>query len=521
VKVLIAEDNPFYVCMIEASLKGWGYEVVTARDGEQAWRLLSAEDPPKLAVVDWLMPGLDGLELCRRVRAARRDEPTYLIMLTAKGGKENVIAGLTAGADDYICKPFDLDELRTRVQVGRRIVTLQASLAARVRELESALSGAQKMEAVGRLAGGVAHDFNNLLTVIISGSDILLERLSDGGQREFVEMIKQAGERGASLTRQLLAFSRRQVLRPEMLRLNDLLGDLSKLLRRLIGEDIEVVQALDPDLGCVKADPGQMEQVVMNLVVNARDAMPGGGRLTLRTRALEVAAGADGLDGIPPGPYAVLEVIDTGCGMDDHVKTHLFEPFFTTKDLHKGTGLGLATVYGIVHQTGGYIRVESAPGHGATFRIYLPRREPEAPAAHVVAQGRAESGRRETVLLVEDEDAVRSMVRQILQNNSYTVLEARDGNEALRVSAGWPDAIHLMVTDVIMPQMNGHQLADRLLPQREGMKVLFMSGYTDDALVRQNVADSGRPFLQKPFTPTVLASKVREVLDHFGGEWCG
>jgi nitrogen-specific signal transduction histidine kinase len=391
---------------------------------------------------------------------------------------------------------------------------LQASLAARVKELESALSGAQKMEAVGRLAGGVAHDFNNLLTVIISGSDILLERLSDSGQREFVEMIKQAGERGASLTRQLLAFSRRQVLRPEFLRLNHLLEDLSKLLRRLIGEDIEVVLALDPALGHIKADPGQMEQVVMNLVVNARDAMPGGGRLTLRTRAVEVPPGADGSDGIPPGPYAVLEVSDTGCGMDEHVKAHLFEPFFTTKDLHKGTGLGLATVYGIVNQTGGHIRVQSEPGRGATFRIYLPRREPEAPVAHVVVEGRAESGRRETVLLVEDEDAVRSMVRQILQNNSYTVLEARDGDEALRVSAGWPDAIHLMVTDVIMPQMNGHQLADRLLPQRAGMKVLFMSGYTDDAMVRQNVADSGRPFLQKPFTPSVLASKVREVLDN-------
>jgi signal transduction histidine kinase len=514
VKVLIAEDNPFYVCLVEASLKGWGYDVVTARDGEQAWRVLDDEDPPKLAIVDWLMPGLDGLELCRRVRAARRDEPTYLIMLTSKGGKENVIAGLTAGADDYICKPFDLDELRTRVQVGRRIVDLQASLAARVKELESALSGAQKMEAVGRLAGGVAHDFNNLLTVIISGSDILLDQIRDRGQREFVEMIKQAGERGASLTRQLLAFSRRQVLRPEMLRLNHLLGNLSKLLGRLIGEDIALVTDLDPDVGCVKADPGQMEQVVMNLVVNARDAMPGGGRLTLRTRRVDVPPGADGPDGVPPGSYAVLEVTDTGCGMDEHVKSHLFEPFFTTKEMHKGTGLGLATVHGVVHQTGGHIRVESEPGRGSVFRIYLPRREPEAPVAHLAVEGPAESGRRETVLLVEDEDSVRAMVRQILQNNSYTVLEACDGEEALRVSADWADAIHLMVTDVIMPRMNGHQLADRLLPERAGMKVLFMSGYTDDAEVRQHVAESGQPFLQKPFTPSVLASKVREVLDN-------
>ena len=513
-RVLIAEDNPFYACMVESSLKGWGYEVLSARDGEQAWRALSGDDPPKIAVVDWLMPGLDGLELCRRVRAARRDEPTYLIMLTAKGGKENVIAGLTAGADDYICKPFDLDELRTRVQVGRRIVDLQASLAARVKELEYALSGAQKMEAVGRLAGGVAHDFNNLLTVIISGSEILLDQMRDSAKREFIEMIKQAGERGASLTRQLLAFSRRQVLRLELVQLNTLLTDLHRLLARMIGEDIELIPDLAPDLGHVKADPSQMEQVVMNLVVNARDAMPQGGRLTLRTQNVDVSTSAEGPEAIPEGPYTLLEVSDTGCGMDEHVMAHLFEPFFTTKELHKGTGLGLATVYGIVHQTGGHIRVESEVGKGSTFRIYLPRREPEPSAVSAPVDHVDGAQRRATVLLVEDEDSVRAMVRQILLNNSYTVLEARDGDEAVQVSARWPDVIDLLVTDVIMPQTNGHQLADRLHPQRPGMKVLFMSGYTDDAVVRSSVADSGKPFLQKPFTPAGLASKVREVLDN-------
>ena len=513
-KVLVAEDNPFYACMLQASLKGWGYDVVLARDGEQAWRALNGDEPPKLAVVDWLMPGLDGLELCRRVRAARRDEPTYLIMLTSKNGKENLIAGLTAGADDYICKPFDLEELRTRIAVGRRIVDLQANLAARVKELEHALSGAQKMEAVGRLAGGVAHDFNNLLTVIISGSDILLDQLENAGQREFVEMIKQAGERGASLTRQLLAFSRRQVLRPEILQLNTLLSDLQKLLARLIGEDIELRTELEPELGCVRADPGQMEQVVMNLVVNARDAMPRGGRVTLHTRNVDVPPGADGPDGIPPGEYALLQVSDSGCGMDEHVKAHLFEPFFTTKDLHKGTGLGLATVYGIVQQTGGHIRVESTPGQGSTFRIYLPRRAAEAPAPPPVEEPAAPASRRETVLLVEDEDSVRTMARQILLHHCYTVLEARDGSEALRVSARWPEPIHLMLTDVVMPQTSGHQLADLLRPQRPAMKVLFMSGYTDDAVVRHSVAETGQPFLQKPFTPAVLTSKVREVLEN-------
>jgi signal transduction histidine kinase len=516
VKILVAEDNAFYACMVEAAARGWGYEVVIARDGAEAWQALCGDDPPKLAIVDWLMPGLDGLELCRRLRATPRAEPTYVIMLTAKGGKENLIAGLTAGADDYLVKPFDLDELRSRIQVGRRIVDLQANLAARVKELEYALSGAQKMEAVGRLAGGVAHDFNNLLTVIISGSDILLDQLRHPGQREFVEMIKQAGERGASLTRQLLAFSRRQVLRPEILQLNSLLNDLHKLLRRLIGEDIELVKDLDPDLGRIKADPGQMEQVVMNLVVNARDAMPTGGRLTLRTRNVDSLLGEDSANGIPPRAYVLLEVADTGCGMDDHVKAHLFEPFFTTKDLHKGTGLGLATVYGIVNQTGGRIGVESEPGRGATFRIYLPRQEAEMSAPEVGVGQPTVRGKRETVLLVEDEDSVRMMARQILLNHCYTVLEARDGEEALRVSSRWPEPIHLMVTDVVMPRTNGHQLADRLLPQRPGMKVLFVSGYTDDAVVRHSVAESGQPFLQKPFTPSLLASKVREVLDHSG-----
>ncbi len=252
----------------------------------------------------------------------------------------------------------------------------------------------------------------------------------------------------------------------------------------------------------------------MNLVVNARDAMPTGGKLILRTRNVDALPAEDGRPEPPPQRYVLLEVSDTGCGMDDHVKAHLFEPFFTTKELHKGTGLGLATVYGIVHQTGGEIRVESEPGRGSTFRIYIPRQEAEVPVPEAVVGPPAVRGKRETVLLVEDEDAVRAMARQILLNHCYTVLEARDGEEAMRVSARWPEPIHLMVTDVVMPRTNGHQLADRLLPQRPGMKVLFVSGYTDDAVVRHSVAESGQPFLQKPFTPSVLASKVRELLDN-------
>jgi nitrogen-specific signal transduction histidine kinase/CheY-like chemotaxis protein len=402
--------------------------------------------------------------------------------------------------------------------VGRRIVELQASLAARVKELEQALSGAQKMEAVGRLAGGVAHDFNNLLTVIISGSDFLLRGIQAPAQRNFVEMIKGAGERGAALTRQLLAFSRRQVLRPEVLRPAALLANLEMLLRRLIGEDIELVTDFAPDSGCVRADPGQLEQVVMNLAVNARDAMPTGGRLLLRTRNADLPDHPpSGLGVVPAGAYVVLTVTDTGCGMTDEVLGHLFEPFFTTKDLHKGTGLGLATVYGIVQQTGGHIRVESAPGRGSTFDVYLPRTEEPllvpvegeraAPAAPVA------DGNSETLLLVEDEDAVRAMAREALLLSGYRVLEARDGREALRLSAEWPHPIGLTVTDVVMPQMSGRDLAERLRLQRPAMKVLYVSGYTDDAVVCHGVPGPGRAFLQKPFTPSVLAAKVREVLE--------
>jgi len=513
-KILVAEDNHFYRRMLEATLSEWGYQVLAAEEGLAAWQVLQQKDAPKLAILDWMMPGLDGLELCRKVRALSRPEPTYIILLTAKGGRENIIAGLEGGADDYISKPFDREELHARLQVGLRIVGLQTSLAARVRELEDALSGAQKMEAIGRLAGGVAHDFNNLLTVIITGSEVLLNSLQpDERQRELIQMVKQSGERGASLTRQLLAFSRKQVLAPVVLDLNTLVANLEKMLRRLIGEDIDLATSLDPALGTVEADPGQIEQVIMNLVVNARDAMPEGGKLTIETRNVEVdEACAAKRASWRPGPYAVLAVSDTGCGMDAATKARIFEPFFTTKEVGKGTGLGLATVYGIVEQSGGRIDVDSEPGRGASFTIYLPRVDKRAPAAETHPRPTDEPAGRETVLLVEDEDPVRVMAREILRLNSYTVLEASNGSEALRIGQQCPGPIHLMLTDVVMPQINGPQLAQRLAPLRPGMKVLYMSGYADGDIVRQHVLEPGMPFLQKPFMPGALAHKVREVL---------
>jgi CheY-like chemotaxis protein len=373
------------------------------------------------------------------------------------------------------------------------------------------------MEAVGRLAGGVAHDFNNLLTVIASGTELLLQSLRDPAEREYAEMIRQAGERGAGLTRQLLAFSRRQVLRPEVLDLNALLTDLQRLLRRLIGEDIEQVTDLSPEAGRVRADRTQLEQVVMNLAVNARDAMPQGGRLTLRTHNANVSDQTTPLPRargwVPPGDYTVLEVRDTGLGMTEEVKAHLFEPFFTTKEQGKGTGLGLATVYGVVRQTGGHIVVESEPGQGTAFRIYLPRTDLPTASAAPAREAGALQARQETVLLVEDEEAVRAMVRRILQAKGYTVLEACDGEEALQVSTRFAGGIDLMLTDVVMPRTDGLQLAGRLRELRPATRVLYMSGYPDDALVRQAVTASGKAFLQKPFSPGALAERVREVLD--------
>jgi two-component system cell cycle sensor histidine kinase/response regulator CckA len=383
------------------------------------------------------------------------------------------------------------------------------------KQLEQQLYLSQKLEAIGRLSGGVAHDFNNLLGVIIGYGEVLQRKIGeDHPLREAVNEIQKAGKRAAVLTQQLLAFSRKQVLEPKVLDLNSVVSDVEKMLRRLIGEDIELEIVLQSGLGMVKADRGQIEQVIMNLAVNSRDAMPKGGRLTLETSNAKLGENdVKRFQYVVPGPYVLLKVTDTGCGMDAEVRSHMFEPFYTTKEPGKGTGLGLATVYGVIKQSGGYIWVESEVGRGATFKIYLPRiaalreldGQQESPA-------RRADGRSRTVLLVEDEHSLRKLTRDTLVELGYSVLEAGDALEALAVAQQSDFAIDLLLTDVVMPGMNGRALADKLSALRPDIRVLYMSGYTDGAVAAQGVLESGISILRKPFTRDELTGRVDEVL---------
>jgi two-component system, cell cycle sensor histidine kinase and response regulator CckA len=385
------------------------------------------------------------------------------------------------------------------------------------RVLEEQLTQAQKMEAVGRLAGGVAHDFNNLLTVIMGYSDTLLEDHPKTSVSICAKEIKSAGDRAAALIRQLLMFSRRQVIQPRILNLNDVVSNMGRMLRRLLGENLELIISKGYNVGSVKADPVQLEQIIINLAVNARDAMPNGGRLAIETAnaTFEHATYKDGA-AIGPGSYVLLTVTDHGEGMSEEVRAHLFEPFFTTKENAKGSGLGLATVYGIVKQNGGFIGVQSEPGRGSTFRIYLPLVNQQADATQSAAREERSSKGSEVVLLVEDEPAVRALLGSILKSEGYTVLESGDPADALLTYGLMPhspsNAIDLLLTDVVMPQMSGIDLAERLLPLHPKMKVIYTSGYSDELLRRQGIRFSSA-FISKPFAPEILLSKVREVLD--------
>ncbi len=420
---------------------------------------------------------------------------------------------------------YTVEHLKLAERVGNQIAGAIANVQLfiervqaeqKAKSFEEQLRQSQKIEAVGRLAGGIAHDFNNLLTVIKGYSDLALIKLKeDDPLKGNLKEIQKASQRATDLTRQLLTFSRRQILEIKVINLNTLLQDLDKMLHRVIGEDIELVYLLSDPLGKVRTDPSQIEQMILNLAVNARDAMPSGGKLTIETANVvldEIYTRTH--IGVKPGRYVMLSVSDTGCGMSPEVREHLFEPFFTTKEIGKGTGLGLSTVYGIVKQSGGEIWCYSEPGQGTTFKIYLPSVEEEVTTLHHEEddKGRLPQGR-ETVLLVEDEISVRGFAAQVLRENGYKLLEAANGDDALRMAQVYAGKIHLLLTDVVMPQMGGKELAGRLKTIQPNIKVLFTSGYTDNAIVRHGVLEPGSNFLQKPFSPVTLAQKVREVLD--------
>jgi signal transduction histidine kinase len=384
------------------------------------------------------------------------------------------------------------------------------------KKLEEQLIQAQKMEAIGTLAGGVAHDFNNILTSIIGYGELLsMDLPREGSMRASMEEINKAAKRAAALTRQLLVFSRRQVIQPDVLDLNEILTGTEHMLGRLIGEDIELVTIPGPALWSVEVDPGQIEQVIMNLAVNARDAMPQGGKLTIESLNVDLDAEFFRAHAVEarPGPYVMLAVSDTGKGMDRETLSHIFEPFFTTKERGRGTGLGLSTVYGIIKQSGGFIWAYSEPGEGTTFKIYLPTVSGHAGSGQQEPAPADKLKGSETLLIVEDDDTLRNLACKVLERRGYKVLLASRGEEALTVSEQYDGAIHLIVTDVVMPGMNGRELAENLQSLRPDMRVLYMSGYTDDAIVRHGVLRPGVNFIEKPCTPENLAQKVRKVLD--------
>jgi len=502
-RALIVEDRAADADLILRELKRGGF-VTTHERVETADALRAALDKHSWDIVlsDYYLPTFDAPGALTVLQASGHDMP--FIVVSGSVGEDTAVAAMRAGATDYIMK----DRLQRLPHAVAKALA-EGSVRRERLQLQQDLARGQKLEAIGRLAGGVAHDFNNVLTAILGSAELLMMDTPPGEHaREEVEIIRDAAVRAQDLIRQLLAFSARQVLQPVVLDLNALITDLGRMLRRLIGEDLTLDTELAGDLGAVRADPGQLEQVLVNLSVNARDAMPDGGRLVIQTENIDVTDGGD----VPAGPYVLVGVTDTGTGMDATTLARVFEPFFTTKPRGKGTGLGLASVYGIVRQSGGYIAVTSTPGAGTTFRIHLPRVDAPVETARAPRVVSVPAPGTETVLVAEDEQMVRVLIRKVLEQAGYTVLLAGGGAEALQLAERHAGPIQMLVTDVVMPGMSGRELARRLLELRPNTKVLYLSGYADDAVERHGVLDPGTAFMQKPFSPGALASRVREVL---------
>ncbi len=514
-RVLLVEDSPTDAKLVLAELRRAGYDVEHERvETPDAMQQALRDKSWDIVLSDWSMPRFSAAGALATLQATELDVPFIIVSGTI--GEEAAVDAMLAGAGDYVLKdklarlsPAIARELRECH--GRR--AHRRSMEALARS-EEQLRQAQKMDAIGRLAGGIAHDFNNVLSVVLSYGEMILDDMEpDNPLRHDIEQIRIAGSRAAALTRQLLMFSRQQVLEPKVVDLNELLLGMDSMLQRILGADVELVSLPAQNLGRVRVDPSSVEQVIMNLVVNARDAMPTGGQLTMETRNVVLDDGyAQAHHGVKAGPHVMLAVSDSGVGMDKATSARIFEPFFTTKAKGKGTGLGLSTVFGIIQQSGGSVWVYSEVGRGTTFKVYLPRVDDGIEAVRAPEQ-RTDSRGTETLLLVEDDDQVRQVAMGILRRHGYTVVDARNAGEALLRSEQHPGDIHLMLSDVVMPQMSGPMLAKRLAVTRPTMKLLCMSGYTDDSIVRHGILEADIAYLQKPFTPDALAAKVREVLD--------
>jgi signal transduction histidine kinase len=525
-RVLLVEDSSSDAKLVLRELQKLGrtiesLQIENAPDMRSALEL----NPWDLVICDWSMPKFSAPAALELLKALKCDIPFIIVSGTI--GEEAAVEAMRSGAHDYVLKdrltrlvPAIERELRERAtreefrQAERRHREAEQKAQESLRLSDAQLRQAQKMEAVGRLAGGVAHDFNNLLSVILSYCAMIANDLEQNDPiRGDIDQISEAGNRAAELTRQLLTFSRQGVVEAKVLDLNDVLANTDKMLQRILGEDIDLESLRAPDLGHIRIDPTHLEQVIMNLVVNSRDAMPTGGSLTIETKNVDLdATYAREHLGVEPGRYIMLAVTDTGIGMDQATLARIFEPFFTTKESDKGTGLGLSTVFGIVQQAAGSVWVYSEPAHGTTFKVYFPRVDAVAESVSPATAPTKLTGT-ETILLVEDEDQIRVLCRGILQKLGYRVLEARNSSDALHHCDNHSGTIHLLLTDVVMPRMSGPALAKHLLQARPNVKVVCMSGYPDDALIRHGGLDAGIAYLQKPITPDKLARKIRAVLD--------
>lgn len=501
-RILVIDDNAVDRESICRLVDG-RYTVIEAATAAEGLQLCRSEQPP-CVLLDFRLPDRDGVEIVEHLLA----EQVAVIMLTGEGSEKVAVDAMKRGAQDYLVKD------------GLTSDTLYRSIRGAVerQRLERQMQAAQRMEAVGRLAGGVAHDFNNTLNVILGYGDMLLQELQNGDPlREQVEEIMKAGRHSAALTRQLLAFSRRQALQPEVLDLNAIVEDLQKMLRRLIGEDIDMTMALAEDLAGVEVDPGQIEQVIMNLAINAQHAMPRGGKLLIETANVELDnVYAKNHASVVPGKYVMLAMTDTGCGMDKETLSKIFDPFFTTKKQGEGTGLGLSTVYGIVKQSSGNIWAYSEPGKGTTFKIYFPLTlaKPETKEERIAKEEPLVGG--EHILVVEDAAALRQLIERILSRLDYKVSGAASGVEALLLIEQKGLKPDLVITDVIMPRMGGPALVKRLRKIQPDLKVIYMSGYTGNALVQRGDLDRGTPFIQKPFTNRDFIAIIQDVLRRAG-----